>query len=229
MKKSILNVTLLTITAFLAGCMAKNQGAATSDSTGTVSGTATTSGPPSADRGKYLVTAIGCNDCHTPWTMGPNGQPGPDMTKMLSGHPAGMKLMPTPLPQPWVWAGDMTMTAFQGPWGVSYSANLTPDSVTGIGAWSQDVFVNAIRSGKHMGKGRPILPPMPWNWIKELNDNDLASIFMYLRTIPAISNQVPDPVPPQTGMMGGPGAPPMPGQPGMPPGAPPAPPPHHHK
>jgi hypothetical protein len=54
------------------------------------------------------------------------------------------------------------LTAFVGPWGISYTANLTPDSATGIGAWSEAAFINTIRSGKHLGNGRDILPPMPW-------------------------------------------------------------------
>src|SRR5688572_14958854 len=45
------------------------------------------------ERGKYLVTIGGCNDCHTPWTMTPQG-PAPDMSRMLSGHPADVKVAP---------------------------------------------------------------------------------------------------------------------------------------
>ncbi len=57
-------------------------------------------------------------------------------------------------------------------------------------------FMDTIRSGRHMGRGRPILPPMPWPAITNLTDADLKSVFAYLRTIPAVRNRVPDPLPP---------------------------------
>jgi mono/diheme cytochrome c family protein len=145
-------------------------------------------------RGKYLVQIASCNDCHTPFKMGPNG-PEPDMSRMLSGHPESMK-MPAP-PEgkgPWIWSGGATNTAFAGPWGVSYTANLTPDKVTGIGIWSEDLFIKTLRTGKHWGTSRPILPPMPWPWISKMSDEDLKSVYAYLRTIPPVHNQVPDPV-----------------------------------
>jgi len=150
--------------------------------------------PSPAERGKYLVTAMGCNDCHTPWKMGPNG-PEPDMTRFLSGHPEDAKLGPVPKPQGgWLFAGSADFTAWAGPWGISYTANLTPDQNTGLGIWTEQIFVDAIRLGKHMGKTRPILPPMPWPAFKNLSDDDLKAIFAYLRTIPAITNHVPDPI-----------------------------------
>jgi Cytochrome c len=210
----------------LSGCAPKNGGSPGVDSTNSASAM------PTVERGKYLVTTTGCNDCHTPWTMGAQG-PAPDMTKMLSGHPAGMVLMPPMLLPPWGVAGSMTMTAWSGPWGVSFSANLTPDSATGIGAWTQEQFVNAIKSGKHQGVGRPILPPMPWNWFSQMTDADLGSMYLYLRTIPAISNQVPGPVSPavhQEGLPpGAPGMAPLPAGVPPPPIPPPLPPmPHKH-
>jgi cytochrome c553 len=148
------------------------------------------------ERGKYLVAAMGCNDCHTPWQMGPKG-PEPDMTRMLSGHPAALKLPPAPAAQgPWLWTAAATNTAFAGPWGVSYAANLTPDQNTGMGIWREEDFVKAIRLGKHFGVSREILPPMPWPAFRNLNDEDLKSIYAFLRTIPPVSNHVPDPQPP---------------------------------
>jgi hypothetical protein len=147
------------------------------------------------ERGQYLVNAGGCNDCHTPWKMGPNG-PEPDMTRMLSGHPEAMKVSMPKLPAEWPYAGSPTFTAWAGPWGISFTANLTPDQNTGLGVWTEDVFVRAIREGKHMGTGRPILPPMPWPQYRNLTDDDLKAIFAYLRSIPAIANRVPDPIPP---------------------------------
>jgi hypothetical protein len=88
------------------------------------------------------------------------------------------------------------MTAWAGPWGTSFAANLTPDIETGLGSWTEAMFVKAIRSGKHMGEGRPILPPMPWQVYKNLTDEDLKSIFAYLQSLPAVENAVPEPVPP---------------------------------
>jgi mono/diheme cytochrome c family protein len=144
------------------------------------------------ERGKYLVTIGGCNDCHTPWKMGSNG-PEPDMTRMLSGHPQDFP-MPTPPPStgPWMWSGAATNTAFAGPWGVSYTFNLTPDEHTGIGSWSEETFMKTIRSGRHMGVSRPILPPMPWFNYKMMTDDDLRAVYAYLRSIPPVSNIVPD-------------------------------------
>lgn len=148
-------------------------------------------------RGEYLVTAGGCHDCHTPLKMGPSG-PEPDMSRMLSGHPASMPLpTPPPLPEgPWNWVGTGTLTAYAGPWGVSYARNLTPDKATGLGGWTEAMFIRTLRTGRHMGTGRPLLPPMPWPWVAKFSDDDLKAIFAYLQSIPAIKNRVPDPVPP---------------------------------
>jgi cytochrome c553 len=147
-----------------------------------------------AERGGYLVLAGGCNDCHTPFKMGAHG-PEPDMSRMLSGHPHDLVLPPPPKPEgPWIWFGAASNTAFAGPWGVSYTANLTPDPETGLGSWDADTFVRAIRTGKHKGAGREILPPMPWPSMSKLTDEDLRAIFAYLQTVPAIRNQVPEPV-----------------------------------
>jgi hypothetical protein len=148
-------------------------------------------------RGKYLVTAMGCNDCHTPLKMGPRG-PEPDMSRMLSGHPQELVMPPAPkLPEgPWAFVVGGTMTAWSGPWGVSFSANLTPDRETGLGTWTVQNFIEALRTGRHMGRGRPILPPMPYQMISTLTDADLQAVFGYLKTIPPIRNQVPSPVPP---------------------------------
>lgn len=148
----------------------------------------------SVARGKYLVTAMGCHDCHTPWKLGANG-PEPDMSLGLSGHPASMSLPPPPAPSgPWVGGFTGSFTAWTGPWGVSYTANLTPDPETGLGLWTEQQFVDTIRTGRRQGRGREILPPMPWPAFKNLNDADLKAIFAYLRTVPAIKNKVPDPV-----------------------------------
>ena len=149
-------------------------------------------------RGDYIVTTASCNDCHSPKVMTQMG-PVEDSTKLLSGHPANEPLPPLDAkptqPGNWIYiAPDLTVIV--GPWGISYTANLTPDSATGIGAWSEQTFINTIRNGKHLGNGRPILPPMPWNYVAKLTDDDLKAVFAYLKSLPAISNRVPAPVSP---------------------------------
>ena len=148
-------------------------------------------------RGKYLVTVAGCNDCHTPWKVGEAG-PEPDMSRMLSGHPADFEITaPAKMPGgPWIVAASPTNTAWSGPWGVSFTANLTPDKETGLGKWSEAIFIQTIRTGRHLGRGRPILPPMPIPMYKNFTDEDLKAIFSYLQSIPAIKNAVPEPLPP---------------------------------
>jgi hypothetical protein len=155
----------------------------------------------SVERGKYLVTLGGCNDCHTPKMPGPDGAPEFDAKHLLSGH-----LENAPYP---VWTpedakrnvlliADNMGTAFAGPWGVSFAANLTPDKETGIEEWSEATFIQIVRTGKHQGQpnGRGILPPMPWFNMKDLSDADLKAIWVYLRSIPPVKNQVPFPIPP---------------------------------
>lgn len=147
-------------------------------------------------RGKYLVSTSGCHDCHTPWVMGPKG-PHPDMTRALSGHPADFKLPPAPKPSgPWIVSIAATNTAYAGPWGVSFTANLTPDAETGLGKWSARNFRETIRTGRHMGRGREILPPMPIMVYRNFTDADLEAIFAYLQTLPPVKNRVPEPLPP---------------------------------
>ena len=83
---------------------------------------------------------------------------------------------------PWKWMGAGTNTAYAGPWGISYAFNLTPDENTGIGTWTEDQFVRTIRLGKHWGQSRPILPPMPWQVYRNMTDEDLKSVYAYLRS-----------------------------------------------
>jgi len=149
-------------------------------------------------RGKYLVTLGGCNDCHSPKKMSPKG-PIPDSSRLLSGHPGGEK--PGKIDAKvissgkWILAGA-DFTYYVGPWGISYASNLTPDSATGIGSWNLQTFIKTIREGKLRGSGRPLSPPMPWQAIRKLSDQDLKAIFLYLKSLKPISNQVPQPVPP---------------------------------
>ena len=148
-------------------------------------------------RGEHLVKAGLCADCHTPKVMGPNG-PEEDNTRMLSGHPGDMALPPPPaLPEgPWGVISSWDLTAWSGPWGVSFPRNLTPDKETGLGDWTEQNFIDTIRSGRRMGKGRAILPPMPIAGISNYTDDELKAIFAYLQSIPAIHNPVPEPIPP---------------------------------
>jgi hypothetical protein len=149
-------------------------------------------------RGKYLVTFGGCNDCHTPKNYTDMG-PVPDTTKLLAGYFEG-----TMLPKADInmlaqngWAmTESNFTAWVGPWGISYAANLTPDKATGIGTLSEEMFIKSLREGKWMGVGRPLMPPMPWPGIGSATDEDLKCIYAYLMSVKPIHNAVPQPTPP---------------------------------
>ena len=158
--------------------------------------------PDPVERGRYLTTIMGCHDCHTPKIFGEHGHPTLDSTLFFSGH---LSEMPYPDWSP----ADMQnrnaialvnpmLTAWAGPWGVSFTQNLTPDDSTGLGEWTEETFIQAIRTGKHQGQpnGRMILPPMPWEMYRWATDEDLKAIWAYLRTVPAIDNAVPTPIPP---------------------------------
>jgi hypothetical protein len=148
------------------------------------------------ERGRYLVDTGGCHDCHTPKIFTPDGRMTLNTELLLSGHPADAAL-PT-YDAAWVKPGQwviMTqdLTAYVGPWGVTYAANLTSDEQTGIGLWKKEHFIGAMRSGKHMGEGRPIMPPMPWEGIANYTDEDLGAIFAYLQSTQPVKNAVPAP------------------------------------
>src|SRR5689334_13885666 len=84
-------------------------------------------------RGEYLVEIMGCHDCHTPMKLGPNG-PEQDRSRALSGHPENAPVPPNAeLPQGYLAMIGATFTSFKGPWGTSYTRNLTPDKETGLG------------------------------------------------------------------------------------------------
>ena len=151
----------------------------------------------SIERGRHLVLVGGCNDCHTPKIFTPQG-PRLDTTKMLAGHIANSPLpnIDTASLRPGNWvhfAPDLTASV--GPWGMTLAANLTSDSATGIGAWGEANFVKALRTGRHMGLegGRPIMPPMPWENLKDMSEDDLKSIYAYLKSTPPVSNRVHEP------------------------------------
>ena len=153
-------------------------------------------------RGEYLVGYAGCNDCHSPKLDTPNG-PVPDKSRLLSGFPANTQLPPLPADavgpgaNQWGAITNSDLTAWAGPWGVSFAANLTPDQQTGIGSWTAESFIKTIRICKHLGVGRPVLPPMPCADIAVLTDQDLKAVFAYLKSLKPIRNQVPVPIPPK--------------------------------
>ncbi len=146
-------------------------------------------------KGEYLVSIVGCDDCHSPKKMGAHG---PEIIPelRLSGYPAN-RPMPKPdsnvIKQGWALL-NADLTAAVGPWGISYAANLTSDD-TGIGNWSEENFIRAIRKGKFKGLegSRDLLPPMPWFVYRNMTDEDLKSIYAYLKTVPAVENVVPAP------------------------------------
>jgi hypothetical protein len=186
---SFIGAALLLLVLFTFQCSQSDQGGKASQ----------TSAMDKVARGKYLVSVGGCNDCHTPKMMTEQGQV-LDSTRFLSGHPADEKLPSTPFdlvgPGKWGAVGSQSFTAWVGPWGVSFAANLTPDMVTGSGAWTEESFISAMRTGKHLGAGRDILPPMPWFNVATATDEDLSSIFAYLKSIKPVENMVPAPIPP---------------------------------
>jgi mono/diheme cytochrome c family protein len=154
----------------------------------------------SVQRGEYLVKVMECNICHTPNRMTDQG-PRPDASRLLSGYPAS-RTIPSYDPsivQRGVLHPSPDLAAAMGPWGISFSANLTPDQ-TGLGSWTYEQFKKALQEGKYKGmeNGRTLLPPMPWQAYSNLKEADLQAIFNYLQSIPAVENVVPAAVPPQS-------------------------------
>jgi mono/diheme cytochrome c family protein len=118
-------------------------------------------------RGQYLVNVGGCNDCHTPGSfLGKR-----DESRTLGGSDVGF--------------GIPGMGVFVGP-------NLTPDKETGLGNWTNEQIVTAIRTGKRPD-GRMLAPVMPYNDFSHMTKEDALAIAAYLRSLPAISNKVPGP------------------------------------
>lgn len=122
-----------------------------------------------AERGQYLVTVMGCTDCHTPGHF--LGQP--DMARFLGGSDVGFEIP--------------GLGIFHGP-------NLTPDP-TGLGTWTEDEIVTAIRTGTRPD-GRHLAPAMPWMSYATLTDEDALAIAAYLKTLPPVANNVPGPFAP---------------------------------
>jgi hypothetical protein len=153
-------------------------------------------------RGEYLVTIMGCNDCHSPKQNSPQG-PVVIPELMLSGYPGDrpyQKPDPEVIKKGWVLFNE-DFTSAAGPWGVSFAANLTSDQ-TGIGNWAEENFKRALKEGKFKGlEGtRMLLPPMPWFNFKNIADEDVSAIFAYLKSTNPVKNVVPEPISPEGSM-----------------------------
>ena len=121
-------------------------------------------------RGRYLVTIMSCNDCHTPGYL----YGAPDTSRRLSGSDLG-----------WI-----------GPWGVVRARNLTPDMETGIGSWTIEQIVTALRTG-NTPDGSQLAPIMPWmNYADILDQDDAVAIASYLKSRPPIVHKNLDRIPP---------------------------------
>lgn len=152
--------------------------------------------------GKHLVAIGGCNDCHTPKKMGPNG-PEDNMDLELSGAPSQqpeININRKEIESKGLAVDNMT--EWIGSWGISYTANITSDSTTGIGNWTADQFIRVFRTGKYGGApgGRNLLPPMPWQSIGKMSDDELKAVFAYLESTKPIHNIVHQPQPPVLAM-----------------------------
>jgi len=115
-------------------------------------------------RGKYLVGISGCSDCHTPGAM----LGSPDMKRYLGGSDVGFS-SPTQ--------------------GVFVGQNLTPDDKTGLGRWTAEQIVAAIRTGKRPD-GSELSGLMPWASFAKLTDEDAFAIAAFLRSLPPVNNKV---------------------------------------
>jgi len=115
-------------------------------------------------RGRYLVIIAGCSDCHTPGAL----MGAPDMKRYLGGSDVGFSI-PTQ--------------------GVFVGQNLTPDKETGLGNWSDEQIVTAIRKGKRPD-GRKLSGVMPYAALSHLTDEDASAMVAFLRSVPPVSNKV---------------------------------------
>jgi mono/diheme cytochrome c family protein len=125
--------------------------------------------PVRVERGQYLVmNVLDCMDCHAEhdWTQ----------------HDA--PLVPGTL------GSGQDMNVLKGFPGLVYAPNITPDPETGAGTWSDDQFARAIREGVGHD-GRALFPFMPYPDFHNLSDEDLASIVVYLRSLPPVKKQRP--------------------------------------
>jgi mono/diheme cytochrome c family protein len=135
-------------------------------------------------RGKYLVTISACHDCHSPKA---DARMNLDESRLLSGRPATSA---PPVQNTSEIRASLDLTAWAGPWGNSYAANLTPDPETGLGGrYTEELFIRTIRTGRKP-EGEQLAPPMPWMVYRHMTDEDLKSIFAYLQTLKPVWNAV---------------------------------------
>jgi hypothetical protein len=186
MRKKIFIITVFTcgIIAFLIGC---NTGAEKNNQPAIISKDSM------VKRGAYVVTISGCDDCHSPKKMGPNG-PEIDMERRLSGFPSTrpMPQFDSNLVKKGIAMFNEDLTSAAGPWGISFAANLTSDA-TGAGSWPEENFIRALRKGKFKGHDneRNLLPPMPWYNFAHLTDDDIKAVFAFLQSTKPVENVVP--------------------------------------
>ncbi len=188
MRKSLLFCSILISAGIVFACNSGN--------TGKTASATIISQDSLVKRGDYLVSIIGCDDCHSPKRMGPMG---PEVIPelRLSGFQATGSLPSTEgsaVKKGWILMGP-GLTATVGPWGTTYASNITSDS-TGIGGWKEEQFIKAIREGKSKGLDgtRPLLPPMPWQNFAKLSDHDIKAIFAFLKSTKSVKNVVPQSV-----------------------------------
>jgi mono/diheme cytochrome c family protein len=125
------------------------------------------SGTDKIARGKYLVGIIACDGCHTPGAL----MGTPDTHRFLAGSEVGFFIPDA---------------------GYFYAPNLTSDEASGLGKWSEDDIVTALRTGKRPD-GRVLSPIMPWQSFATLTDEDAHAIAAYLKSLAPISNKAPGP------------------------------------
>jgi mono/diheme cytochrome c family protein len=128
------------------------------------------------ERGRYLVTLLGCGGCHTDGALLGN----PNLERLLAGSSIGIATS-NPMEQP-------------DP-GIVYPSNLTPDPKTGLGGWSQQEIMNVLLSGTD-NHGSMVLPVMPWMNYRNLLPEDADAIAMYLQSLPPVKHRVPKDVKP---------------------------------
>ncbi len=200
MKYKILLTTAVAVTSLLFyNCNPSSGNATTDHDSTTTSSSATQYGGYASQKewGAHLVTIAGCGDCHTPKKMTEKG-PVNDADRNLAGS-LSPALLPSVMPEQVTkgMAATIDQTAWIGPWGKSYAANITSDS-TGIGNWTEQQFINCLRKGNYKGleNTRPLMPPMPWQDYSQMTDDEIKAIFAYLKSTKPVHNVVPQYEPP---------------------------------
>lgn len=141
-------------------------------------------------RGAYLMSIMGCADCHSPRDKNGKFIPG----REFSGHPADAPLAqwdPSMLEKNILFTISPTGTSIGGPMGIVPTANITPDKETGIGTLTADDLIKSWRTGKHWKENRPILPLMPYEFYAAMTDEDIRSLHAFLMSLPPTKNKVP--------------------------------------